>query len=406
MAIAEGSTSYFAYKKETVANTQETGAGGAILRRATGSLDLVKAEVTSQEKRTDFQETNVNHGTRSVNWAINGEMFGGDYKELLAALVRRDFAAITQIDASAGDGFVISSGVLTRAAGGAESFITDGLFTGMIIRLSGMAVTGNNSRNLRITSMTATTLTLQAVDGGNAVADDASANEAASILIPGQTSYVPSTGHTSDTLTIEKYESKTTASQIARGCKVGSSEISVQPDQPVTLSFSGLGIDRSDSSGAAILTSPTAAGSGAAMSSGIGFVRVGSNTVAVVTGLTLSLDLGTQNAPVAFANTSPDIFYGRAIQVTGTINVLKEGITLSTLFDNETEVALEFFIEAPGSAPKAFVNLYFGRVKLNSADEDDPDGPVVQTFNFRALKPTTATGVNETVIMIQDSSAS
>jgi hypothetical protein len=406
MAIAEGSTSYFAYKKEATANTEESGSGGKILRRATGTLNLVKPEVTSQEKRPDFQEVNVTHGTRSVDWSINSEIFGGDYEEFFAALCRKDFVSVTAItETTTSDEFGISSGVLTRGNGSA-SFITDGLYEGLVVRLTGMNTAGNNSRNFRITAMTATTLTLLAVDGGAAVADDTGGGGSASIVIPGEYTFIPSTAHTGNTFTIEKHETKTDTSHIARGNKVGAAEISVQPDQPPTLTFSGLGIDRRSvaAGDAPILTSPTAAGTGPAMSSGIGFVRVNGTSLGCVTGLTLSVDLGVNNAPVIFANTSCDIFYGRAVQVTGTLTVLKDGNVLSNIFDAETEVTLDFMVEAPGTNPKAFINLYLKRVKFNSADEDDPDGPVVQTFNFRAMKPATATGVNETTLIFQDSS--
>ena len=408
MAIAEGSTSYFAYKKEATPNTAETGSGGTVLRRVTGVVNLVKPEVTSQEKRTDFQELNVLHGTRSVDWSINSEMFGGDYDEFLAALLRRDFAGVTTItETTTSDEFTISSGVLTRG-NGAASFITDGLYEGMVIRLTGMNTAGNNSRNIRITAMTATTLTLAAVDGGAAVADDSGGGGSATIVIPGQATWIPSTGHTSDTFTIEKHETKTDTSHVGHGCKVGIGEINVSPDQPITLNFSGIGIDRASYSAgnAPVLTSPTAAGTGSAMSAGIGFIRVGGASVAVVTSLAMTIDNGLSNQPVVANNVSPDVFYGRASQVTGTITVLKEGVTISDYFDDETEVTLDFFIAAPGSEPRAFYNLYLKRVKLNSADEDDPDGPTIQTFSFRALKPTTATGVNETTIMLQDSSIS
>ena len=401
MAIAEGSTTDFRYKKEAVPNAEETGAGGSVLRRVTGEIELVKPEVVSQEKRTDFQETNVLHGTRSVNWSINGEMFGGDYKEFLAAGLRRDFTSVSQITAD----MSISSGVLTRAAG---DFIADGLYTGLVVRLGTMTTTANLSRNLRITAMDATTLTLLAVDGGAAVADDAGPNASATVDVPGMITFVPSTGHTSDTFTIEKHDTKTDSSHIAWGNKVGVIEISVQPDTPVGLNFSGLGINRRSASAgnAPSLTAPTAAGTGALMSSGIGYARIGVNTVAVVTGLDMQINNNLQNAPVIFNNVSPDVFYGRAMEVTGTIVTLKEGITLSDIFDNEDEVALEFFIEAPGSDPQSFVSIYCGRCKLNSATEADNDGPDTQSFSFRAIKPLTATGINETTIMLQDSSVS
>lgn len=408
MAIAEGSTSYFAYKLESTPNTAESGSGGAILRRATGTIDLVKPEVTSAEKRTDFQEQNVIHGTRSVNWQISSELYGGDYEDFLAAALRRDFAAVSTIsETTSTDEFTISSGVLTRGNGSA-SFITDGLYEGLIIRLTGMNTAGNNSRNLRITAMTATTLTLAAVDGGAAVADDSGGGGSATIVVPGKNSYIPSTGHTSNTFTIEKHDTKTDTSHVAHGCKVGTVEMSVQPDQPVALNFTGLGINRASYSAAnaPVLTSPTAAGTGAAMSAGIGFVRVGGSSVACITSLDLTIEDGLSVVPVAFGNESCDVFYGPRAEVTGTFTALKQNITLSDYFDDETEVTLDFFIAAPGSEPRSFINLYLKRVKLNSADEDDPDGPTVQTFSFRALKPATATGVNSTVIAIQDSSIS
>lgn len=408
MAIAEGSSTAFSYKKESVANTQETGSGGTVLRRVTGQLDLVKPEVTSAEKRGEFQDANVNHGTRSVDWAINGEMFGGDYSEFEAAILRRDYAGVTTVSASAGDGFTISSGVLTRAAGGSESFIDDGLYEGLVVRFTNLTTAGNNNRNVRITALTATTLTLVAVDGGAAIADSTS-SETATLVIPGQFTYIPATSHTSDTFTLESWDSKTSVSHIAYGNKVGTMDLSVQPDQPISQNFSGLGIDRS-SSGSRVLTSPSAAGTGAAMSAGIGFIRVGGSSIAVVTGLDMTIDVGLQNAPVILPGgsnpISPDVFYGRVAEVTGTITVLKQGYTLSDYFDNETEVTLDFFIEAPGSAPKSFKNIYLKRVKLNSASEDDPDGPVVQTFGFRALYPATATGVLRSTILLQDSSIS
>lgn len=405
MAISEGSTTYFAFKKETVANTAESGSGGKILRRVTGQLDLEKAEVTSAEKRTDFQEVNVTHGTRSVNWSVNGELYGGDFSELIAAICRRPFSAISTISATTGEEFTISSGVLTRAGG---SFISAGAVVGVVGRLAAMTVTGNNSRNLLLTSVAATTAGIVAVDGGTAVANDATADADATLTVPGKITYIPESAHTSDTFTIERHDTKTDTSQVGRGCKVGTVEISVQPDQAPTINFSGMGIDRADySSGSApVLTSPTAAGTGALMAAAIGYIRINGSSVAVVTGFTLTLDVGLSNQPVVGANVSPDIFYGRAVQVTGTVSVLREGVTIENLFDDETEFEMNLFAAAPGSEPRAFYNFFLPRVKLTSAPVDDPDGPVVITANFRALKKATTTGYVPTTLLIQDSSAS
>lgn len=405
MAITEGSSTYFAYKKESVANTAESGAGGKVLRRVTGQLDLEKAEVTSAEKRTDFQEVNVTHGTRSVAWAVNGELYGGDYKELLAAICRRDFTSISSIDAGAGEEYTISSGVLTRAGG---SFISDGALTGLVGRLGAMTVTANNSRNLLITSVAATTMGLVAVDGGAAVANDATADANATFAIPGMVTYIPESSHTSDTFTFERHDSKTDTSQVGWGCKVGTVEISIQPDQAPTISMSGLGINRADysSGNAPVLTSPTAAGTGSLMAAAIGYIRVNGSAVAVVTGANITIDDGVSNQPVVGSNVSPDIFYGRAAQVTGSLTILREGVAVENLFDDETEFELNLFVAAPGTEPRAFYNFFMPRVKLTSANVDDPDGPVVISANFRALKKATTTGYAATTLLIQDSSAS
>lgn len=405
MAISEGSSTYFAYKKETTPNTQESGSGGKILRRVTGQLDLEKAEVTSAEKRTDFQEVNVTHGTRSVTWSVNGELYGGDYKELLAAICRRDFTSISSINASAGQEYTIASGVLTRAGG---SFVTAGALVGLVGRLGAMTVTANNSRNLLLTTVAATTAGIVAIDGGAAVANDATADADATFAIPGMVTYIPETAHTSDTFTIERYDSKTDTSQVGRGCKVGTVEISIQPDQAPTINISGLGINSADfiSGTAPVLTSPTAAGTGSLMASAIGYIRLGGSAYGVVTGATLTIDDGISNQPVVGANTSPDVFYGRAAQVTGTLTILREGLAAENLFDDETEAELNLVVAAPGTEPRAFYNFFMPRIKLTSAGVDDPDGPVVVTANFRALKKPTTTGYAATTLLIQDSSAS
>lgn len=405
MPQAQGSTTDFRYKKESTSNTEESGAGGTILRRVTGQLNLAKPEVLSQEKRDDFQELEQNHGTRSVNWNLATELFAGDYEEFLAAGLRRDFDAVTTISASSGDGFSVSGGTITRQAGGSESFITDGLRQGMIFRFDAMTESGINQRNMRITSaVTATTFDAVAVDGGAALADSADA-EGASIQIPGKKTFIPLTGHTEDTFTIERHDSAIDSSDIGRGCKVGTIDWGYQPDQPPSLAFGGIGIDRRTVTGASApsLTSPTAAGTGLLCSSGIGVARLNGSVVAVITGFNLNLNNGLSNRAVAFANTSPDIYFGRAAQVTGTINALVEGATLSDLFDDETELALEFFVEAPGSNPKTFFSMFMPRVKLNSADVDDPDTAKVMTMNFRALRPRSGTGLELSSLFIQDS---
>ncbi|MEM6413198.1 MAG: phage tail tube protein [Pseudomonadota bacterium] len=402
MAITQASTTYFAYKKETTPNVEESGAGGTKLRRVTGTLDLDKVEVRSAEKRTDFQDVNVNHGTRSANFELVTEYFAGDYKEFLAAVLRQDFNTVTAVAASGGDGFSIASGVVARAGGG--SFVDDDLRLGQVFRFSNMTETGINNRNIRITSDVAPgSFSAVVVDGGAPLADSA-ASETATITVPGQSSFIPLTGHTKDTFTIERHDSANTISDVAYGCKIGSLTLDFQPDQPVGVTFSGIGIDRSEYESVS-LTSPTEAGTGAALSSTIGAIRINGQAVAVCTGASVTINTGIQNQALAFANVSPDVFYGRVADVTGTITLLRDTIATQRLFDDETEASIELFCEAPGANPKTFTSVFLPRVKFNSAGLDDPDGPAVLTMGFTAYRLADgAAGSDQTTILIQDSS--
>lgn len=407
MAISEGSGIVVAYKKQTDEAIEATGADGKILRRATATLDLAKNEVPSAEKRLDFQEQNSTHGTRSVNLSIDTELFGGDLSDFLAALCRRDFTDITTITAAAGDGFSISGGVLTRQAGGSQSFITQGLYRGLIARLTNGSTIGNNNRNVRIISATATTLGLLAQDGGVAIANETTPDTDMSLTIPGAVTFVPLADHTSDVFTIERHDRKLDVSQVATACRIGSFSLNVQPDQAPSVTIGGLGVDMKKYVGAAApsLTSPVQ-GNGPLLAAALGYARVGSTVVATITGFTLDVDLGVQNGPVAFSDVSPGTFYGRVASVTGSITILRDSLALWDAFDQETEVSLEFYLEAPGPQPRQFFSVFLPRVKINSADLDDPDGPVSQTCAFRALRPAAqATGLLDSVMLIQDSLA-
>lgn len=397
MAIAEGSQTDFIIKEESTANTQETGSGGTRLRRVTGAIPLAKAEVQSQEKRNDFMEQNTTHGTRSGTFNFTSELFSGSYQMIVEAFLRKNVTDGITVSAD----MSISSGVVTRAAG---SFITDGLKKGMVGRFASMGTSGNLSRNCRVGAVTATTFAVTALDGGAAIADDAGPNGSATFTVTGATCHVPETAHTSKTFTIERRDKALGVSEVARGAKVGTLGLNVQPNSPVGITFSGNYIDRARVDGGQVLTSPSDTDDGAAFSGAIGVARVGGNIVSVITGFSLDGDNGLQAPPVVFSNISPDVFYGNAGMLTGQITMFRDSITLQDAFDDETDVELELFLEAPGTAPLEFFSIYAARVKINGDTLDDPDGPATVTLPFRILKPRAeATGELYTTLLIQDS---
>jgi hypothetical protein len=406
--LAQTSKRRVALKKESTFATAAGASGAQVLRRTQIALKLAKAKVESGEKRDDFQRADVRHGSRSIDGNLDCEMIPGVWEDFWAALVRRDFSSVSAITFSSGDGVTVASGVVTRAAGASQSFITDGVRAGMVGRFANLSATGSNARNLLVTAVTATTMTLAVMDGGAALADVGVADEACTFTIVGQVSFVPSTGHTSDSFSIEDYNADTDISKLYVGCRVVGASIRMEPNKTVTISWKIMGINREiyETSAAPYFTSPAAAGVDNVLEAAIGYIRLNGAQQAVVTGLSIDIDLGATNTPVNGANVAPDIAYGKDIKVSGQVTAFVTSSAFQVAYDAETEMELFVAFNAPGNAPRNFFGIFLPRIKLFSADEDDPDNLISQTLAFEALKKTIATGYESTTLMVQDSTLS
>lgn len=405
--IAQTSKRRVSIKKESTFGAPAGASSAQVTRRTALNLNLTKTPIESQEKRTDFQRADVRHGSRMVDGSLDGELICGVWEEFWAALLRRDFSGVTTIEFSSGDGVTISSGVVTRAAGGGESFITDGVKVGMVVRFTNLSATGNNDRNFLVTAVTATTVTLAVIDGGAAIADIVSADEACELIIPGQRTYVPTSGHTSDSFNIEDYMSDADVARLYLGCRIVGASLRMQPNGMVTISWRIMGVDQNiyETSAAPYFTSPTDAGVDTVLEAALGYVRLNGSAIAVVTGVNIDIDLGAANTPVVGSNVSPDIFYGRAITVRGQLQAYITNNAYLTAFRDETEMELFLQFQEPGSEPRDFFAIFLPRVKLMSAAADDPDTVITQTLDFEALLKPAATGYDSTTIVVQDSAA-
>ncbi len=405
--IAQTSKRRVSYKRETTYGAA-AGASSAIeLRRTALNLNLSKQAIESQEKRSDFQRADVRHGSRMVDGSLDGELICGFWEEFWAALVRRDFTDPTAsgYSGTSGDGLTISSGVVTRAGGGGGSFLTDGFRVGQIVRFANLSATGNNNRNFLITALTATAMTLAVVDGGAAIADIGVADESCTCSVAGMTSYVPASGHTSDSFNFEDYLADADLAKVYLGCRIVGLSLRAQPNGMVTLSWRIMGQDQAvyESGSAPYFTSPTSPGLDNVLESALGYIRLNGAQQALVTGVNIDIDLGAANTPVVGANISPDVFYGRAVTVRGQLTAYVTSHTFTSAYRAETEMELFLQFQEPGSEPRDFVSLFMPRVKLMSDGLDDPDGPITQTLDFEALLKPATTGYEATTLMVQDS---
>ncbi len=406
MAQASGIFKQIAIKQETTYGALPTASGAQLLRRVDAAFNLQKDTYESAELRTDLQTADMRHGVRSVAGNLNGELSPGSYAPYLGALLKRDFAVVS---AQTGLSLTIASGTLntwsiTRAAG---SYLTSGLKIGQVVRLTaGTFNAANLNKNLFIVDMTATVITVIVLNGTALVAEGPIAT--ATISLPGKTTYIPISGHTDYSYSIEEWYNDIARSEVFAGCKFTKASIQLPPTGMATIAFDVAGKDYGQvPSASRYFTSPTAALASGVVASVNGVLRVGGVTLASVTGLNFDINADFSGDPVVGSNVKPSQFAGR-VKVTGQFTAYFEDGTLPAAFVGETELAITVALTTSNDPVADFVTFTFSRVKLGGADKNDSEGGVVRTYPFTALLNNAAgagTAYEQSTMAIQDSLA-
>ena len=169
MPAASGVFKQLTYKTELTYGTAPAASGAQSLRRVTSDLNVTKDTYQSNEIRTDQQMQDMRHGVRRVAGTINGELSPGTYADFMAAALRRDFAAMAALTGLSIT--IAGSGpyTLTRSAG---DFLASGIKKGDIVRLTaGSFNAANLNKNLLVTAMTSTVLTVRVLNGSALVTE-------------------------------------------------------------------------------------------------------------------------------------------------------------------------------------------------------------------------------------------
>ncbi len=402
MAIATGPKKEVRAKKESSFNVAAGATGAQQYRRVTSDLTLVKDTYRSAEIVTHNQTLDMRHGARRSEGTLRGELSPSSYSAFMQSALRRDFTtgattgAITTVTAAAGP-----PGTFTRSAG---SFLTDGFKVGDVVRWTGWTTTGvnNNARNYRITVLTATVMTVTGT--GNEVVAAKAAGDSVTCTVVGKKTFIPATGHTNDSYSIEHWHSDILQSELFTGCRVGSLAIQLPATGLATIDISFLGAGFTPGT-SAYFTSPTAAATTGIAAAVNGALRVGGSDLAIVTGLSLSLTNQLSTEPVVGSNTVPEIFSG-TVQVTGQLTAFFENATLRDYFVNETEFDIACRLDLSSAINSDFLNIYLGRVKATSAGGDDGQTGLKKTIAFEGLYKSTGgsgTDSEQTTLSIQDS---
>lgn len=400
MPISKGTAKVVVYKKEATWGQLPGATDGKQLRRVTADFNLQKETYESNEIRTDRQTADFRHGVRSAAGNLSGELSPKTYSDFMAAVVARDFTAVTALSdlsvtiAASGDLYTV-----TRSAG---SFITDGIKVGNVVRLTGTDLHANNSnKNLLVVSMTATALTVRVLNGTPMVAEGPIAS--VGVSVPGKQTYVPKTDHTDDSFTVEQWFGDIAQSEVYTGMKVGSMAVSLPATGLTTVEFSFMGKDLTQKGTTQYFTSPTAQGTEGIFAAVNGAVVVNGEVVCLVTSADFTIERALENATVVGCGGLAEVFTGR-ITVTGNLSVYFKDADFRDYFDNETPVSIVMALTTNNTATSDFVSFVLPKVKLNGHTVDDGELGLTASIPFQALlNDVTNTGLIDSTIMIQDS---
>ena len=401
MPISKGVAKQVGYKKETTFGVLAGNTSGKLLRRVTANFNLAKETYESAEIRTDRQVADMRHGVRSAEGTLNGELSAASYADFMGSIVGKDFVAVTL--GAAAQTTVTAVGTVYTLVRATGSWLTDGLKVGMVIRATGLTTSGDNGKNLLVASLTATNAVVVPLNGSTMTAQGTASS--VTITAPGKQTFVPVTGHTDDSYTVEEFYADIAQSEVYTGMKVNSLSVQLPATGLTTIDVGFSGKDLTQTGTTQYFTSPAAQGSTGIFAAVNGVMLVQGAPVALVTSADFAVERATENATVVGSNSVADIFTGR-IRVTGNLSVYFQDATFRDYFNAETPVSLVLSVTADSSATANFVAFTLPKVKLGSFTKDDTEQGLTASSSFQALlNDVTTAGLAATTIQIQDSAA-
>ncbi len=168
---------------------------------------------------------------------------------------------------------------------------------------------------------------------------------------------------------------------VMTGAMVNTLSLNIQNNAIVTGSFGLIGKTASAFSGTSIDSTPDAASTNAPFDSYTGSLKEGGVTIAIVTGINLTLNNGLEQMFALFDSGASRIGIGRA-NLTGSISAYFDNATLANKFINETDSSLEFTL-TDGLAHSYTFNI--PKIKYTGANRSMTENNVAVDMPFQAL---------------------
>lgn len=398
MAFQTGSNLVVAYKPEVTFNTAP-GTSSAFQHRfnPSGGLNLKRASSVSDEIRSDMLGLIPRLGSGQTPGQFDSELSVGSFDTLLEAALRSTWVAAASITQSAMTSITTTTSTIVAAAG---SWITQGVRVGDVVRLTGHATTANNSINLRVKAVTASTITLHGTPlTADAVADTSFTLTILKKLKNGATP-------TRRSFYWDVYNQDLDLSIVFGGVRVVGFEIEGGPNEIAKIRFMLLGASATElaSGSSPYYVTPTQYTS-TALHFADATLSLGGSDIATATSFKMSYMLDAEALDViGNAGVPADIVDSRA-RVTGQMSFAMSDLTNFGRYRQETELELHILLTEVESEPKDCISLYLPRIKFTDRDAPITGTAMVESFPFAGGPKESTTGYDSTLLTICTSAA-
>jgi tail tube protein len=385
MAYQSQSNAVVAYKVQTALGTPATGAAGTVLRVAGGTGgQLTKAATESNEVRSDGMRARGRHGIQKTAASWNAEASIGSWEPIAEAIMRDTWSA-TPLIITETTGAPALASITTTAntiVAGAGSWIAAGLRVGDVFVLTNHVTPANNGRNLRITGLTASAITVAETLTLNATPDTAF-----TITRPGK-KLIQTGTLLKRYFTIDELEVDIDQSQVMSDFVWGSMRIGMAPNGLLTFDPGGIGTGQMTAmpTGATSpsLTAPVST-VGIPLSVVDATVRINNVDAIALTSLDITLDISPMSPDVFGSGQikyGPDVFTGQ-MGIGINFTALRSDLQMLQDFANETQYSIHLLAVENEAEPKDFMSIYIGNFTLGGVTKSaysKDGGPRTQTI--------------------------
>lgn len=372
--MANGSRHSMRYIAESTYGTTPATPAFKPIRHTSTTLGLSKESLQSEEIRDDRQIADFRHGAYQVGGDMNIELSFASFDDLLEAVLLGTWTATKTTGAQS---FSATVGTVVRSAG---SFLTDGFAVNDVVINSGFTNAGNNGR-FRISALTATVMTLTALEGQTMVVEAAAAgrqvNSLRAILKAGtvRRSFTVERFF-GDILTIDKPYHRFT------GVEFNTLALAISANAMITGTLGVLGQNMTTDTAIVAGATYAAPTTTSPLDSFTGTLNEAGTPIAVITEIQLNVENGLEARFVVGSKASIRPSIGRS-NCSGQITAYFENSLLLDKFINETESNIVF--ELPDGAGNKYI-FTLPRIKYNGGQPDvEGEGTITLSLPFQAL---------------------